>query len=74
MGLVQRFLSRLQHPTLFKLFAVLFLFDLVTPDLIPFFWMDELLLALATALFASWRRRRAPEPEPAPPMKDITPR
>lgn len=72
MGLVQRFLSRLQHPTLFKLFAVLFLFDLVVPDFIPL--LDEILLALATALFASWQRRRAPEPEPAPPMKDVTPR
>ncbi|HET6631772.1 MAG TPA: DUF6116 family protein [Rhodanobacteraceae bacterium] len=53
--LVNRFVTRLRFPQLFAMTAVLFLIDLVVPDPIPF--LDEILLALATALFGSWRRR-----------------
>ncbi len=60
-GLFQRFLSRLRFPQLFVVFAVLFAFDLIFPDLVPF--IDELLLGLATALFASWKGK----------MKNVTP-
>lgn len=70
---IGRFTSRLRFPQLFMLTAGLLAVDLVIPDFIPFF--DEILLALATALFASWKTRRgatsAAEP---PPVKDVTPR
>lgn len=62
--LVARF-AKLRFPVLFVISAVLFGVDLIVPDVIPF--ADELLLGLATALFASWRRRReVPERGPAP--------
>lgn len=51
-------LTRLRFPVLFAISAVLFLVTLVVPDPIPF--ADELLLGLATALLASWRKRRLP--------------
>jgi hypothetical protein len=57
-------LTRLRFPTLFAVSAVLFLVTLVVPDAIPF--ADELLLGLATALLAAWRKRGAPE-QPVPP-------
>lgn len=49
------FAARLRFPWLFALTAGLFLFDLLTPDPLPF--VDELLLGLVTLLFAAWRRR-----------------
>jgi hypothetical protein len=55
---VLTFLGRLRYPQLFKLTAVLFLVDLVVPDMIPF--IDELLLGLGTLLLANWKRRREP--------------
>jgi hypothetical protein len=58
--LVARF-AGLRFPTLTALAAALFLIDLVVPDLIPF--ADELLLGLATALLASWRKHRIAGPE-----------
>jgi hypothetical protein len=51
-------LARLRFPKLFLLTALLFAVDFVVPDFIPF--ADEILLGLATALLASWRRRVAP--------------
>jgi len=50
------FLSRLKHPQLFKLAALLFAIDLVVPDIIPF--ADEILLALGTLVLGNWKRRR----------------
>lgn len=50
------FLSRLEHPTLFKLTAALFFVDLVVPDFVPF--ADELLLALGTLVLGNWKKRR----------------
>ena len=58
-----RWLSRLSHPKLFLVFAGLFLLDMVTPDPIPF--VDEILLALATTIFAKWKRRNVPGPSNA---------
>jgi hypothetical protein len=55
---VLTFLGRLRYPQLFKLTALLFLVDLVVPDMIPF--IDELLLGLGTLLLANWKRRREP--------------
>lgn len=54
-ALLLRYLGRLRFPWLFALTATLFLIDLVVPDVIPL--ADELLLGLATLLFASWRKR-----------------
>jgi hypothetical protein len=77
-GLFQRFFGRLRFPQLFTLAAILFVVDLLIPDLIPF--ADEILLGMLTTLFASMKSR-APEPggagvEPVakPPEKDVTPR
>jgi Family of unknown function (DUF6116) len=56
-GIVGWFLSyasRLKHPQLFKWISVLFLVDLIIPDLVPF--VDEVLLGLATLFLASWKR------------------
>lgn len=55
---VLTFLGRLRYPQLFKLTALIFLVDLVVPDMIPF--IDELLLGMATLLLANWKRRREP--------------
>ncbi len=54
--IVTRFAAGLRFPALFTLVAVLFLVDLVIPDVIPF--IDEILLALGTLLLGSLRRRR----------------
>ena len=48
--------SRLRFPVLFVIVALLFLVDLVIPDLLPF--ADELLLAMLMVLFGTWRDKR----------------
>jgi len=47
---------RLRYPTLFKITALLFLVDLVVPDVVPF--ADEILLGLGTLLLANWKDRK----------------
>lgn len=59
---VERVAGRLRFPTLFLITGVLFLADLVVPDAIPL--IDELMLGLFTLLLGSWKRRRAPSPDP----------
>ena len=59
--IVTRFAAGLRFPALFMLAASLFVVDLLVPDLIPF--LDEILLALATLLLGSLRRRREPSPQ-----------
>ena len=54
--IVTRFATGLRFPALFTLVAALFVVDLLVPDLVPF--LDEILLALATLLVGSLRRRR----------------
>ena len=49
-----RWLGRLSFPRLFLLSAVLFVLDLLVPDVIPF--ADELLLGLGTLLLARWKK------------------
>ena len=58
MSLVGRILQRLnlRFPSLFALFALLTLADIVIPDVIPF--ADEIGLALLTLLFGLWKDRR----------------
>jgi hypothetical protein len=51
--------ARLRAPTLLWVTATLFVLDVFIPDAIPF--ADELLLGLATALLASWRRKDSDE-------------
>ncbi|MFQ5828992.1 MAG: DUF6116 family protein [Candidatus Methylomirabilia bacterium] len=50
---------RLRFPHLFVLTAILFLLDLLIPDLVPF--ADEILLGLATLLLGSWKKRKQTE-------------
>jgi hypothetical protein len=54
-----RILQRLnlRFPSLFMLFALLTLADLVIPDVIPL--ADEIGLALLTLLFGMWKERRS---------------
>ena len=62
LGLVGRFAGQLRFPQLFWLTAILFLLDVLIPDLIPF--ADEILLGLATLLLGSWKKRVDPRREP----------
>ncbi|MGH9459833.1 MAG: DUF6116 family protein [Vicinamibacteria bacterium] len=67
--LIERFASRLRFPYLFLLIAVLFVADLIIPDVIPF--IDEILLGLVGVLFGTWKERKSVASKP--PMKNITP-
>jgi hypothetical protein len=60
--LVERLAGRLRFPQLFLVTLVLFLADLLIPDLIPF--VDEILLGLATLILARWKDRRDPPADP----------
>ncbi len=62
------FLGRLKFPQLFMLAAGLFVFDVFLPDLLPF--VDEILLAIGTIFLGSLQKKT--EPEPKPPIKDVT--
>jgi Family of unknown function (DUF6116) len=64
-GLIERFLSRLERPLLFKLAAGLFLISLFVPDPIPF--LDELLFGIVTLLLT---RQKAIDAPPAPPPQE----
>ena len=72
-GLLERFAGRLRFPQLFAITLILFVVDLIVPDLVPF--ADEVLLGLATLLLGSWKRRRQTErePESSGPVIDVTP-
>lgn len=50
---------RLRFPQLFIVTAILFLLDLLIPDLIPF--ADEILLGLATLLLGTWKKGKQTE-------------
>ena len=70
---IEQVTSRLKYPQLLAVTAVLLVLDLLVPDLVPF--LDEILLALLTALFAFWREPVAVPADPAkPPEKDVTPK
>ena len=58
--MLTRLLARLnlRFPMLFLLLAAVTAADLVVPDILPF--VDEIVLALLTAIFGLWRNRRAP--------------
>ena len=62
-GLLFRWAGGLRFPWLLGLTALLFLIDLLVPDLVPF--ADEILLGMATLGLAAWRRRRERRPDDA---------
>ena len=66
MGIIVRWASRLRFPYIFLLTAVLFIFNLFIPDVVPM--VDELIMGLLTALLASLRKK--PESEEATPPAD----
>jgi hypothetical protein len=57
-SVINNILSRLnlRFPVLFLILGILTLIDLFIPDFIPF--LDEIGLALLTALFALWKNRK----------------
>jgi hypothetical protein len=57
----------LRHPTLFKIIAALFVIDLAIPldDLFPPYFLDELMLGLATLWLANWKQRKQPPAQDA---------
>ena len=58
--LVRRYASGLRFPTLFLVVAVLFVIDVLVPDVIPFF--DEIMLALTTLLLAALKKPKSQVP------------
>ncbi len=56
LGPALRWAGRLRFPWLLALTGTLFAVDLVLPDPLPF--IDEILLALGTLLFANLKQRR----------------
>ena len=73
--LIGTFATRLRFPQLFMFTALLFVIDLIVPDLIPF--MDEVLLGLVTLLLGMWKKEPSEidvaDDGEKPPIKDITP-
>jgi len=67
LGPILRWLGKLSYPRLFLLTAVLFVVDIVVPDVVPF--ADELLLGLGTLLLANWKRRKDPAADARPPIE-----
>ena len=55
MGAFLRWASGLRFPYIFMLVAVLFVFNLFIPDVVPF--VDEILMGLVAALLASLRKK-----------------
>lgn len=68
LGIVERFARQLRFPQLFWLTLILFLLDVLIPDLIPF--ADEILLGLATLLLGSWKRESTPVDDPPAGKRD----
>lgn len=54
--------SRLRFPTLLLVTGAIFVLDVMIPDAIPI--ADELLLGLATAALAAWRRKDSEDEAP----------
>lgn len=63
-GAVEKAAGRLRFPQLFVVTAVVFAVDLFLPDALPF--VDEIFLALLTALLGSLRTRRQATPDHDP--------
>lgn len=67
---VARWLARRRFPTLFVIAAAALFLDVLLPDGLPL--LDELLLAVATALLGAWRRRSEPADDPQGPTSSAT--
>jgi hypothetical protein len=67
LGPILRWFGKLSYPRLFLVAAVLFVVDLVIPDMVPF--ADELLLGLGTLLLANWKKRKEPATIVMPPFE-----
>ncbi len=69
-SLLGRILQRLnlRFPSLFVMFALLTLADIIVPDVIPL--ADEIGLALLTLLLGLWKERRTPEPRSSHARRD----
>src|SRR3546814_16330628 len=52
---ILHFARKLRFPALFMFTLGLFVLDMLMPDPLPF--IDEILLALGSLLFAAWRRK-----------------
>lgn len=63
--------SRLKYPWLLALTGTVLVVDLLVPDFLPF--VDEIILAALTTLFASWRERKAVAPAPGAAVAKIPP-
>ncbi len=71
----------LRFPGLFALLAAVTVVDVFIPDFIPF--LDEIVLAILTMIFALWKERRAtvvttatsgpPLPQARPPLPPLPP-
>jgi hypothetical protein len=69
-GWLLNYARKLEHPTLFKWISVIFILDLIIPDMVPF--VDELLLGLAAMFLGSWKKSRSAE-KPASNQRDKDP-
>lgn len=58
-----RYLSRLRFPQLFLITGIIFVVNVIVPDLIPF--VDEIMLGLLTLLLGSLREKRNTVDAPA---------
>ncbi len=57
LGAFQEITARLRFPQLFLLTLVLFLGDLLVPDLIPL--VDEIMLGLLTLMLGMWKQKKS---------------
>lgn len=72
LGPLLAYLATLRFPVLFGIAAIVFVADVLLPDLIPF--ADEILLGLGTALLGSLKRKvPAASRDDAAPRKDTPP-
>ncbi len=55
------YLSRLRYPWLFLITILLFIFDLVIPDVLPF--VDEIILGLLAAIFSKMKKEKSGKSE-----------
>lgn len=68
-GVITAFASRLRFPQLFFFTALLFVADMIIPDMIPA--VDEILLLLLTTLLGSLKKPAGDLPREDP--KNVTP-
>lgn len=70
LGAFQKFAGRLRFPQLFLLTFILFVGDLLVPDLIPF--IDEILLGLITLMLGTWKQKKSGEDPVTEPVQGKT--